>query len=405
MKTLLIVSGGMEAIPGIRRAKEMGLFVVVSDKNPSAPGFAFADAQIIASTYDVQETVAAARTFSSTKKIDGVICMAADVPRTVAAVAQELGLQGISAEAADLASDKVKMKDKFREQGIPIPWYSQVESFAHLQKIVKEQGYNLVVKPADSRGARGVLHLDEKIDLRWAFNHAKSNSSSQRVIIEEYLDGPQISTESVLLNGKGATPGFIDRNYERIKEFLPYMIENGGHQPTILSDKEKKEISDLSVNAGKALGIVNGTVKGDIVLTRNGAKVIEIAARLSGGWMSTDQIPLATGVDFVGIAIRIALGEPVDLVEAQPKTARGVAIRYVFPAPGKIEEIVVDEDLLKKEWVYKFSMVAKPGDIIESVSNHTMRAGFVITLGVTRESAIERAEKVIRSVQLKMKDL
>ena len=100
-KTLLIISGGIEAIPGIKLAKAMGLHVVVSDINPKAPGFALADDCIIASTYDADETVAAAEKYdSSVRRIDGVICIAADVPLTVASVAFELGLTGIPVQSA-----------------------------------------------------------------------------------------------------------------------------------------------------------------------------------------------------------------------------------------------------------------------------------------------------------------
>ena len=79
MKTLLVISGGLEAVPGILKAKEMGLHVVVSDYNPEAPGFAYADDQIIASTYDVAETVAAAENYhKNVRPIDGVICVSSD---------------------------------------------------------------------------------------------------------------------------------------------------------------------------------------------------------------------------------------------------------------------------------------------------------------------------------------
>ena len=107
-KTLLIVSGGMEAIPGIMRAKKMGLHVVVSDGNPKAPGFEFADDRIIASTYDIEATVNAAKTYdNNVRSIDGVISIASDVPLTVATVSSKFRLPGIPIETAKLASDRI----------------------------------------------------------------------------------------------------------------------------------------------------------------------------------------------------------------------------------------------------------------------------------------------------------
>ena len=116
MKTILIISGSNEAIPGIQLAKKMGLYVVVSDMNYNAPGFQYADARIIASTYDVDSTVKKAKYYDSNiKKIDGVMCIAADVPFTVASIAKELRLPGITVEAAKLATNKLAMKNKFQQ--------------------------------------------------------------------------------------------------------------------------------------------------------------------------------------------------------------------------------------------------------------------------------------------------
>ena len=401
-KTLLIISGGIEAIPGIRLAKKMGLHVVVSDINPKAPGFALADDGIVASTYDVDETIAAAEKYDhSVRRIDGVICIAADVPLTVASVASALGLSGIPVRSASLAANKMAMKECFFDAGIPMPWFSLVRSVEHLVQIVADKGYPLVIKPTDSRGARGVLRLTEGIDLEWAFRHSMQFSPSSQVMVEEYLDGPQISTESMILDGQGITPGFIDRNYEFLDRFAPYIIENGGQQPSHLNDLDRESVSRVAEMSGKAMGIKNGVVKGDMVFTPDGPKVIEVAARLSGGWMSTDQIPLGTGVDLVGSAIRLALGEEIDPEDMVPRHRNGVAIRYFFPEPGIVMDISNLNEFQGMSWVHKLYMFANIGDVIEPVTNHTKRAGFVITTEKTAEKAVELAQSVTNGVKIR----
>ncbi len=140
MKTILIISGGTEAIPGVQCAKAMDLHVVVSDRNKDAPGFDYADDRILASTYDVAATVAAARDYHhKVRPIDGVICMSADVPLTVASVAAELGLPGLSLKTAQLAADKLAMKQCFRDKRVAIPWFSEVESRQHLRQLPLQQ--------------------------------------------------------------------------------------------------------------------------------------------------------------------------------------------------------------------------------------------------------------------------
>ncbi len=400
-RTLWIVSGGAEAVPGIQRARAMGLHVVVSDKNPSAPGLAVADDAVVADTYDVDATVAAASEYSrKTRRIDGVMCIAADVPLTVASVAAALGLPGIPVESAQLASDKLAMKQAFQRAGIPIPWFQAIASVDELKRAVAERGYPLVVKPVDSRGARGVLRLTEAIDPAWAFAHASSQSRRGAVMVEEYLAGPQISTEGLLVDGVGTTCGFLDRNYEYLERFAPYIVENGGEQPSVLPSPAERKISAVAMEAGRAMGIVSGSVKGDMVWTDRGPYVIEIAARLSGGWMATDLIPLGTDVDLIGGAIRLALGERVPADDLRPRWCRGVAIRYFFPRSGRVTSIDGAQAFDSVPWVHRLGFFVGPGDVVEPTTDHTKRAGFVITTGATRDEAVERATSVVDAVRI-----
>ena len=111
MRTLLVISGGVEAADVARRAREMGLHVVASDRDPNAPGFAVAHHRLMADVYDAEDTARAAEEFHRTvRPIDGVICAAADAPLSAALVAERLGLPGITMESARLASDKLAMK-------------------------------------------------------------------------------------------------------------------------------------------------------------------------------------------------------------------------------------------------------------------------------------------------------
>ncbi len=400
-KTILIVSGGAEAVPGIRRAKELGLHVVVADRDPNAPGMRVGDEPIVASTYDPEGMVAAARRYARTvRPLDGVLSVAADIPRTVAAVASALGIPGPSPATAILATDKLAMKERFVEAGIPIPWFAAIGSVDDLRTVVARRGLPLVIKPVDSRGARGVLRLTADVDLAWAYAEAAAESPSGRVMVEEHLRGPQYSTESLLLDGIGFTPGFAERNYEYLERFAPYIIENGGQQPPALEPDHRAGLVALAEEAGRALGVRTGVVKGDMVLTPEGPKVIEIAPRLSGGWFCTDQIPLATGVDLVGAAIRLAVGERVDPSELAPRRHRGVAIRYFFPEPGRVVAIRGAEAFAAAAGVHRLQLYVRAGDVVQSVTNHTKRAGYVITVGESCAEAVARAREVVDAVRI-----
>ena len=406
MKTLLLISGGIEAVAGIQLAKRMRLHVVVSDANPQAPGFALADDTLLASTYDVEATIAAAtRYHREVRPIDGVICIASDVPLTVASVATALGLPGIPVESARLATDKLAMKQRFASYGVPIPWFSAVDSADHLKALVAAEGLPLVIKPVDSRGSRGVLRLQPETDLAWAYTTAKGHSPTGRVMLERFLPGPQVSTESLVIDGVAYTPGFSDRNYEYLERYAPHIIENGGQLSSHLDDATQQAVRDLVQQAAQSMGIRNGVVKGDIVVTDGQPHVIELAARLSGGYFCTHEIPLNTGVDFVGAAIRQALGEAINPRELHPQFNRPVAQRYFFPEPGTVQAIQGMEAFIHHPEVAYLELRVKPGDRIGPVDSHPARAGVVITTGTTRTAAIDLAETVVAEIMIQIQPL
>jgi biotin carboxylase len=329
MKSILMISGGIEAIPGIIKAKEMGLNVVVSDGSPHAPGFSYSDDKIIASTYDYKDTFLKANKYHSQKNpFDGVLSIASDVPYTVAYIANKLNLPGIDLESAKLSTDKILMKKAFRDKKIPIPDFKEIKSFSELECIINEWGYPLIIKPVDSRGSRGVLKLNYGIDIKWAWNYSNKNSPSSRVMVEKYLDGMQLSTESIIINSKCYACGYSDRNYEFMDLYAPHIIENGSDMPSILSNDKKQIIDKIIQKGAEALGVKNGIIKGDIVLNDGEIKIIELATRLSGGYFSTNMIPLSTGIDIVKQSIKMAIGDPIDINDLLPKDNKYICQRY-----------------------------------------------------------------------------
>ena len=98
-------------------------------------------------------------------ELAGVITMGSDIPDIVAAVAERLELPHLERETAALATDKLAMKERFRERGVAIPWFAEVRSELELRKIVAERGSELVLKPVDRSGSRGVFLLDPTSDL------------------------------------------------------------------------------------------------------------------------------------------------------------------------------------------------------------------------------------------------
>ena len=397
MKTLLILNAGIEAIPGIKKAKSMGLNIVLCDKNKSSPGFKYAKYKIYESIYDDKKIIESLSSIFKKIKIDGVITFSSDASLSVSKIAKKYNLPGNSISTAILSTDKLKMKKKFRKNKIPIPWFKEIKDLKELKLIIRSSRSKYILKPIDSRGSRGVLQINKKTDLEWAYNYCKSKSNKKKIMIEKFLNGKQISTETILYNRRSCTPGIIERNYEYLKKFSPFVIENGGQQPPGLTQKQIKKISNLIERTGKCIGIKNGVVKGDVVLHKGRPYIIEVATRLSGGWMSSHQIPLGTGVDILGLAIKLSIGEKIDLNQANPYKIQSVAIRYLFPEQETIFKIKKNK-IKKNKYVKKFMIYLKNNEFIPKLTDHTKRAGFVITAAPTKKKAVLEAKKFLSKI-------
>ena len=162
----------------------------------------------------------------------------------------------------------------------------------------------------------------------------------------------------------------------------------------------QEAVKDVVGRAASALGIVNGTVKGDIVVHQGKVHVIEMAARLSGGYFCTREIPLNTGVDFIGAAIRIPLGEKVTAEELTPKFNRHVIQRYAFPAPGRITKISGAKDAAEIPGIEEVLVTAKVGDTVRKPCDSNCSAAMVLACADTREAALLAVDKALAALKI-----
>lgn len=399
MKTIMIIGAAEEHCIGIRTAQQLGHRVFAIDGNSVAPGLKIAEASAVVSTYDAEEAHSAALAhIADGGQIDGVMTLASDVPYTVAYVAEKLGLPGIGTASAMLASEKVVMKDRFLEHAVPMPAYREVGGPADLEAFATEHGLPVVVKPVDSRGARGVQLIQNRADLPESYTTAHNYSPSGRVMIESYLPGPQLSTEGFMVDGVAHVPSIFDRNYERLEMYAPFIVEDGGEMPSVFSEQYGDEINHVMQQASLALGIRSGVIKGDLVIHDGKVKVIELAARLSGGFFGTLAAPVSNGIDLVAANIRLALGEQLRSDDFQPRHDRGGAIRFAFPPVGTIRAIH-GLDSVQKDPACRYAHVfAKPGDTIASITNHPARPAVVVAEGAGVAEAAAHARRLIETL-------
>ena len=180
-------------------------------------------------------------------------------------------------------------------------------------------------------------------------------------------------------------------------------MEDGDTLPSTISPHMLQKVKGVSTKAVKALGIDFGPVKGDILIDKNGPKMIEMAARLSGDYFCYETAPLHNGINLLEIVMDQAMGLPIDLKRLQPKYERGVALRYVWPSPGKIVSISGPEKVRMKDGVRFFKFEPKWKDIrvgVEILPAKSMgeRVGAVLVAANTREEAIQLAENCVKEI-------
>jgi biotin carboxylase len=341
----------------------------------------YADVPIVMSTRDIEGSVRAAKAQNRLTPISGVLTAGTDASMTVAAVANALNLPGIKFEDAEAATNKIKMRTRLMEHKVPCPNFYPVWSLTEAKAACKKLGFPVVIKPSSNMGARGVMRVEDMNVLADAFKFAKESSPNGEVLVEEFMEGPELSIDAVIFNNEITITGVADRiiNHE------PYFVEIGHTMPSNLPSQVIEEACNVMKMGIKALGISIGAAKGDIKVTSDGPKIGELAARLSGGFMSAYTYPLSSGVDLMRAAIEIALGqEPGNLESIRNKVS---IERAIITEPGIVKEINGLEDALKIQGVAEIFLNVKKGDTVVKPRSNVEKAGHIIAVANTLEEA------------------
>lgn len=398
MKKLMILGGSILQLPAIQKAKEMNLEVIVVDMNPDAIGFKEKGViKEVISTIDILKVLECAKKH----KIDGIMTLASDMPiRTIARVAKEMNIVGITEETALKATSKFAMREALKSNSVPIPDFIKINTEAECYDGVlklQKKGYKCIIKPVDNSGSRGISLLQdfEKATIKRAYEYGKSFSRSGELMIEEYMEGPEISVESISIDNEC----YIIQITDKLTTGSPYFVEMGHNQPSMLSEEIKNKIKEITKKAVKAIGIKNGPSHTEIKVTKEGPKIVEIGARLGGDCITTHLVPLSTGVDMVECCIKLSLGEETNI---HKKIDKGAAIRYFKTNKGKLLSIENINKALQIEGVKHISFIKNIGDEVKEIKNSTDRIGFVISQATSSELAIQICNKVLDIVKVKV---
>lgn len=395
-KKMMILGASELQIPAIRKAKELGYQIILVDYNEHAVGFGLADVKLVVSTLDQEEVYRQALIYQP----DIVLTSASDGPvRTAAYVNEKLGKRpDLSYEDSLCATVKSHMRDRLREKHVPIPEYYAVHSFDQFKRAVLDLKGDCIVKPADNAGSRGVVSLEHHRsqsgeELRRIYEYSKENSRNGTVMVEEYMTGPEVSVEAMTVEGKTTILTITDK-------FItppPYFVEIAHSEPSSLSEETKAQIRQTAVDAVAAVRLQNGPSHTEIKVTKDGPKIVELAARLGGDFITSKLVPLSTGVDMVGASILLATGQKPDLTHRRRK---GAAIHFIQGEEGRIKSIKTDDALSRLKGVEETVLYKKAGDVVHGTKSSNDRLGHIITVGDTASEALEIGRKGLEMIQV-----
>ena len=392
MKKLMIIGASVLQLPVILKAKEMGLYVGVADYNPKAFGIQFADEYFNASTMDEEAVLAAALQF----KPDGIMTLATDMPmRGVARVAEKLGLPGISYDTAVKATDKFEMIKAFKAHDVASPWFFTVDSKDELNALESQLSYPCIMKPTDNAGSHGVVLAKCFDDLLRDYGYSHESARHGKVIIEEYLQGDEVSVEVMVVDGKVNILQITDK----LTTGAPHFVEMGHSQPSQQPVAIQKAIKELATKACQAVGINQGPAHVEMMVTERGPVMIELGARMGGDYITTALVPLSTGIDMVKAAIDVALGKQPDI---EPSLHCASAIRYIEAPEGIIKSITGVEEAKQLPGVKEVTMTKSVGETSTPIHCSNDRIGSVIAQAATAEEAVKACEKAMKLIKIEI---
>ena len=379
---LLVIGGGPAQLGLLEAARAGGVWLAVNDRDPRAPGFALADRRCLVSTEDEPGIEQLARALG----VDGIVSPGTDWPVAIAArIADRLGLpHPLSPETALLATSKLRQRERLAAAAVPRPRSWVVGA----GDPVPDVELPCVVKAPDRQGQQGLSLVEERSGLAAAIEVARQAARYGVVLIEELVDGPEVTVIGFSANGVFSPLAVTDRVVAAQPAF-------GVALAHVFPSPHAEAAATVAAAALEALGITDGPSYTQLRVGADGPKVIEVAARLGGGH-DAELVEAAVGVPLNDLAVDAALGRGSSRPPLPGHDAGGAVTRFLVAPPGTLQHVDVPERL---EGVVRVRIYREQGHVFVPLRRGTDRAGAVLALGSTREEALARAEAAAERIR------
>ncbi|MGW2542512.1 ATP-binding protein [Kitasatospora sp. NPDC001574] len=320
---------------------------------------------------------------------------------TAAHLAGRFATFGNSTATAHACRNKAAGRAAFAATGVPSASSVRADTLDQAHAAAADIGYPVVLKPAAAAGSIGVSLATTPDDLPTAFDlAAKAADEAERttgrcgVLVEEYLDGPEISVECVTARGV-TTPVAVTR--KRLGP--PPYFEETGHSVEA-GDPLLSLVGPVAVQALHAVGYANGISHVEMRLTGSGPRLIEVNGRL-GGDLIPHLVREATGIDLPLAAADIALGLRPDIT---PTRRRAAAVHMAYaPADGRLTRATADPALLHQHWLERLVWERRTGDQVRlppAGNLGTARVAHLVATAATAEICLRHLSDAVHHLDI-----
>ncbi len=378
---LLVLGAGPAQLGVLAAARRRGLAVVAADRDPSAPGFRYADRRAIVSIEDEP----AIDRLAHAEAVHGIVAPGSDHAVAIAArIAFHLGLpHPLAPETALLAVSKQRQRERLAAAGVPQPR-------SRVCRTPEE------VTATARSGERAVgLALDRDTVAAGAAA-ALAEAEGEYCLVEELVAGPLVTVNGFSLDGRFVPLTVTDREQAPPPAFGVTLAHLW---PAELAPADVGAAVETASAAAAAVGIVSGPTTTQVLLGEQGPLVAKLSARVGGGH-DAELCRVALGVDENALAVALALGEDVHPQQLAPAVRIGGAcVRFLVAPPGRLREVRGLDEAFAVEGVRGIRIYRQPGHVFSALRRASDRAGAVLATGDTRAGAVAAAARAASRIR------
>lgn len=396
--TVLILGANTLQLPLIQKANELGYNTLVVSPVTDEPGHSIATFSEKCDVVDEEGVLALAKKYD----ICGIITDQTDLPvRTVAYVANKLDLPGNDYEVARIFTDKYLMREKCKEIGIKTVNYKLCHTLDEAVKFYNIVNRDVILKPVDNQGSKGVSKITSLDELKNKFNEAIMYSRSKSILIEEFIVGREFLVEGICANYEFKNLCCGDTDYFDIPDVFS---ASKREFPSIASEKIVKKVLETNERIVKGFGLKQGITHGEYILDGDDVILLEIAARGGGVFISSDLIHLQTGLETEEFLLGIATGKVNTIPDINFKNQSCCYISFFLPQ-GEIVRISGIENVIKLPYTYHNNFeTLRVGSVVKKNIDKTSRY-FIILTASNHEELMERREEIKQLINIDVKNI